>query len=742
MIQDQILKSLSELPGGFHLAEASPGGMILNKGETFEKVTPAKLKEYCLKNASVAFIAGVKTSITGNGRVSAKDVENKPLMFFDMDLKDLPDGDGWAEKTPTERQQKVENLLNDALQKVTATFGTCYIASFSGNGLHLFFRMEKPFPIKNDYKNFYLYLCGILESCFKEGTKFDRACADAARLARLPGSTNHKNKNKPVMTATLQFNCDADSSEKMAGHYQRFEKKMTQVQAEKAVKEAESRSTLLRGRDNHTDHVRDALTFQAILGHFGKAYDPKDAPKGEKLIFSPLRDDGSTPSFYLDESRGLWKDFGGGGSGGDKFDLIASLAGITSRQDFPKVIKIAEQITGIEKPKKLSRARGGGGDEATYEDYATFFKQRIPGVRKCVVSNEGYIKNENNMWVNVVNKIGVLKSHATDTEKLTWTPVPFHLDRFVEELPTQLLVDIPKWDGIDRIKMCAEALQVGNLGPSEVEYFLKDWLRKIFLKLKDNSIQNRMILLKGAQGIGKDHWINAIVGGLERYQVDLTLNRDETDNLAELADRLVIKVAEFDRTARADIATLKDWITKPEVTFRKKYAKASETRPARASFIGSVNVDDFLRDHTGNRRFVVLDVKGIVWTYPTDESRQILAQAHHMAENEFAGNSAAEKKMANFVEGMTPGNPDEEVVELFQEWLTDLIENKKYPAIKKMADNRTVVPVGDGEVRKIIAELGKHFRWTPQTVANKLKLRGLQVRGTGGQRYWLYAQQP
>ena len=69
---------------------------------------------------------------------------------------------------------------------------------------------------------------------------------------------------------------------------------------------------------------------------------------------------------------------------------------------------------------------------------------------------------------------------------------------------------------------------------------------------------------------------------------------------------------------------LKSFLTRRDFTFRVPYARAEVTRPARASFFGTVNPDNtgFLNDPTGSRRFLCLRLKpkaagGIDWAYAT-----------------------------------------------------------------------------------------------------------------------------
>ncbi|HEU4984619.1 MAG TPA: VapE domain-containing protein, partial [Nitrososphaera sp.] len=81
-------------------------------------------------------------------------------------------------------------------------------------------------------------------------------------------------------------------------------------------------------------------------------------------------------------------------------------------------------------------------------------------------------------------------------------------------------------------------------------------------------------------------------------------------------------------TRRADVSALKDIITKRDVTVRKAYGQYDTTKPALASFIGTVNDSTgFLTDDTGNRRFLVASIDSIDWSYQQLDRDQLWAEA-------------------------------------------------------------------------------------------------------------------
>lgn len=69
-------------------------------------------------------------------------------------------------------------------------------------------------------------------------------------------------------------------------------------------------------------------------------------------------------------------------------------------------------------------------------------------------------------------------------------------------------------------------------------------------------------------------------------------------------------------TRKADVESLKAFMTKSNADVRLPYDKHMANLPALASFIGTVNPGDgFLNDASGSRRFHVADINKIDWSY-------------------------------------------------------------------------------------------------------------------------------
>lgn len=305
----------------------------------------------------------------------------------------------------------------------------------------------------------------------------------------------------------------------------------------------------------------------------------------------------------------------------------------------------------------------------TVNTWNHFFETSFKECRKDIFSEETFIRlNEKQMWAPIKNHEDVLKSYAR-TKKLPKTHVPEELGRWtLENQDTKFLCDIPPWDGVDYISMIAGKIESDKFTSDQIVEIHKHWGVTCFRRLYNSGVQNRCVILKGGQGFGKDTVEKAMFGEFKPYYEPTTLAGTPKDVL-EIASRLLmVHIEEFDQTKHIDVGFLKSLITQPSSFFRESYARSPNSKPMRASFISTANVDDIFRDPTGNRRFIVIPVTKITWDYPQDKSLQCLAQLKALYEQgkHFALSGDIEKTIKEIIDQMTPDPLENSVVELYE----------------------------------------------------------------------------
>lgn len=192
------------------------------------------------------------------------------------------------------------------------------------------------------------------------------------------------------------------------------------------------------------------------------------------------------------------------------------------------------------------------------------------------------------------------------------------------------------WDNQPHIARCAQALHgidppiryTDGTAQHLVAVYLRRWLIGVVAKTFD-AHQNMMLVLVGPQRIGKSSWAQWLCP-LGAYFLRGPINVTDKDSDVRLMSYWLWEVSELDATTRkADVAALKDFITRDMVTVRKAYGRHDLRKPALASLIGTVNESTgFLTDDTGNRRFLVARIEKVDWAIINHLDRdQVWAEA-------------------------------------------------------------------------------------------------------------------
>lgn len=229
------------------------------------------------------------------------------------------------------------------------------------------------------------------------------------------------------------------------------------------------------------------------------------------------------------------------------------------------------------------------------------------------------------------------------------------------------LVKIPEHDGHDYLLDHVARLKSPNFSTQDLYEIFLNWGHHLFAKIYDSNIQNRCIILKGNQGIGKDDWIKSMCADFGPYYAELTMRNDQAEIMSAVQKKFISHLSEFDQTSKTGVAFLKALITNATSYMREKYARVATDKPMRASWISSVNVDDMFQDPTGNRRFVVIPLEKIEWDYPRN-GMKILSQFLD-AYRQGIGKTVSqpvEDKIKIIVDALTPENISDDLVEVIE----------------------------------------------------------------------------
>ena len=168
--------------------------------------------------------------------------------------------------------------------------------------------------------------------------------------------------------------------------------------------------------------------------------------------------------------------------------------------------------------------------------------------------------------------------------------------------------------------------------------FTKWFVAMVASWLKDEAVNQQVLVLIGRQGIYKTTWLEHLLPPeLRAYSCKMAnstqLNKDERLRIAEYG---LIALDEIDAMGPKELNVMKSVITASDVSERAAYGYTKERRVRLASFCASGNKQEFLTDLTGNRRWLPFQVENIQNPfYITLPYEQIYAEARYLVESGF-----------------------------------------------------------------------------------------------------------
>jgi len=145
--------------------------------------------------------------------------------------------------------------------------------------------------------------------------------------------------------------------------------------------------------------------------------------------------------------------------------------------------------------------------------------------------------------------------------------------------------------------------------------YLTKWLVAVVANaMDDRECRNHTCLvLTGEQGKFKTTFLDLLCPpALYGYSYTGKIYPQEKDTLTYIGQNLIVNIDDqLKALNKRDENELKNLITCPMVKYRMPYDKYVEEHPHLASFVASVNGNDFLTDPTGSRRFLLFEVLSI-----------------------------------------------------------------------------------------------------------------------------------
>ena len=189
------------------------------------------------------------------------------------------------------------------------------------------------------------------------------------------------------------------------------------------------------------------------------------------------------------------------------------------------------------------------------------------------------------------------------------------------------------WDGVPRV----DTLLIEYFGAKDTAYtraVIRKTLCAAVARVLHPGIKfDTITILVGAQGTYKSTFVKKL--GKDWFS-DTFLSVQGKESFEQLQGAWIIEIAELAGLKKAEVETIKHFASKSEDSFRPAYGRVVETYKRQCVFFGTTNTADFLRDTTGNRRFMPVDVrpmyvkKSVVNDLTEYEIDQIWAEAYQL----------------------------------------------------------------------------------------------------------------
>ncbi len=189
-----------------------------------------------------------------------------------------------------------------------------------------------------------------------------------------------------------------------------------------------------------------------------------------------------------------------------------------------------------------------------------------------------------------------------------------------------------KWDGTKRLDSWLTTVY----GTPNDKYHIavgSNWIKGLVKRIIEPGCKfDYVLVLEGEQGVKKSTSLG-ILGG--DWHVETTMSTDSKDFFMQFAGKAIIEFSEGETLSRTEVKRMKAIITMQSDKYRPPYERVSKDFPRRCVFAMTTNQTEYLKDETGNRRWLPVTVMvpeaNIEWL--AENRNQLFAEAYHRVFN-------------------------------------------------------------------------------------------------------------
>ncbi|MBK7362141.1 MAG: hypothetical protein IPJ01_07560 [Micavibrio sp.] len=201
--------------------------------------------------------------------------------------------------------------------------------------------------------------------------------------------------------------------------------------------------------------------------------------------------------------------------------------------------------------------------------------------------------------------------------------------------PVQEYLDALAWDGVPRLsRLLPEYFGAAdtNLNQAIGRLMMVAAVRRV---REPGCKFDTIVVLEGQQGTGKSTALTILAGG-ENFSDQDILALEAKAQMEAVEGVWIYEISELEGMTRSDVGKVKAFVSRQEDRARPAYGRFRENRPRRCIFVGTTNEDQYLRDKTGNRRFLPVKTAKLTLDALRRDRDQLWAEA---AQAEAAGES-------------------------------------------------------------------------------------------------------
>jgi predicted P-loop ATPase len=166
--------------------------------------------------------------------------------------------------------------------------------------------------------------------------------------------------------------------------------------------------------------------------------------------------------------------------------------------------------------------------------------------------------------------------------------------------PVRNKIKAESWDGIPRVDTVIIDYLGGEDTPLSRAMTRKTFIAAVKRIFEPGCKHDYCLVLISPEGMHKSSFWNDLSGD---FFNDSFTNFKGKDSMELLDGSWIVELAELSAYRKADIETVKSFLSRKVDKFRPSYGRIAEKHPRQSIFVGTTNVRNFLHGNTGNRRF-------------------------------------------------------------------------------------------------------------------------------------------